>query len=240
MLLDHTLSFISYSRLKVSSLLTVESIHVSIRAGRPLLHLGLPPADFPAAAAASFEHHSMSFDPLSNTTPSTPEPLASTPNLSPLARRQPLPGQQQTQYRAQPLPPAPERSHWSREDERPLRSDSREDRRNEGSPRAGGGGGGGGTMQPRSPQISPSFERERQTQREAVGESYHSSSAPSAQGGNYSGNNGGRNEQVRGNPGAGGVGLPADGYVRIRITGLEKNRRDVWIKFNAEVSRVAY
>lgn len=172
----------------------------------------------------------MSFDPLSNTTPTAPEPLASTPNLSPLARRQPLPGQQQTQYRAQPLPPAPERSHWTREDERPLRSDSREDRLRESSPRAGAGGG---TMQPRSPQISPSFERERQTQREAVGEAYHSSSSPSAQGGN---SHSGRNEQGRGNPGVGGVGLPADGYVRIRITGLEKNRRDVWIKFNAEVS----
>lgn len=32
------------------------------------------------------------------------------------------------------------------------------------------------------------------------------------------------------------VGPPVDPYVRIRIVGLEKNRRDIYLKFNAEVS----
>jgi hypothetical protein len=48
-----------------------------------------------------------------------------------------------------------------------------------------------------------------------------------------------QNSRSNGNASRQQVGPPQDPFVRIKIMGLEKNRRDIYIKFNAEVSRLA-
>jgi hypothetical protein len=75
-------------------------------------------------------------------------------------------------------------------------------------------------MTPRSPQgySSPHRERERDRMDRDEGKHYDPHGPP-AQG----------NEVAIRSP-------PPDPFVRIKIMGLERNRRDIYIKFNAEVS----
>ncbi|KAI5481067.1 hypothetical protein MNV49_006253 [Pseudohyphozyma bogoriensis] len=159
----------------------------------------------------------MSFDPLGSSDPSPARPRSSLdaqpspdvlPNLSPLAPRPPLPGQTGL-YRAQPLPPPPSGTPPPPHDAwgSPPSTPTPSQWANSPSPAAPRS-----TMTPRSPQAyTPTRER---IDREDGGRGGH------------------------GGAGMGGEVVvrppPPDAFVRIRIMALEKNRRDVYIKFNAE------
>ena len=145
-------------------------------------------------------------------------------NISPLAPRSPLPGQERG-YRPQPLPPPPSHSHWgngSAPATPPQQQNSWNAGRPHGSPTApppppharAGPGAAQGSMQARDPRAG--FDGQQRRLREG-----DEDDRPLGQG-----------QQQQQKP----TGPPADPYVRIRITGLEKNRRDICLKFNAEVS----
>lgn len=143
-----------------------------------------------------------------NYTPMDP-PLG---NISPLAPRDPLPGQQNGHFRPQSVSPSPQNSPWS---SNPLSG---------GDPESQEGGFGSPTQREyqspqqgargfvaRAPTGERSLERERATQREQNGQENVRRSA-------------------EGNGGTGELG-----FVRVKVVGLEKNRRDIYVKFNAEV-----
>lgn len=142
------------------------------------------------------------------------------PNLSPLAPRPPLPGERTGHYRPQPLPPPPSTSAWGSPPTTPNPSGSGNGNGSQwadaGARRTGSGSSG---LTPRSPQSRPSRERERERDAD---EDDHSFSPTRTQGGTVA--------QVQPRP------PPQDAFVRIKIVGLDKNRRDVYLKFNAEVS----
>ncbi|KAK4705602.1 hypothetical protein P7C70_g598, partial [Phenoliferia sp. Uapishka_3] len=138
------------------------------------------------------------------------------PSLSPLAPRPPLPGERTGHYRPQPLPPPPSTSAWASP---PLTPNSNGHSNSNGHgaqwadapPRRSPSG----SLTPRSPQSRPS-----RPLRDADEDDDNSFSPTRTQGGAVA--------QITKSP-------PVDGFVRIKIVGLDKNRRDVYLKFNAEV-----
>lgn len=177
----------------------------------------------------------MSYDPLSGTPSSSSYPTSQHPstfpnsssgsagqvrNISPLAPRSPLPGQERG-YRPQPLPPPPSVSHWGgatspgREQQGPPPPEHARAPSCQQQQRAGPG------MQPKSAQTFS--ESRRGEEEDGEGE--------------------GRRPNGNGNGTATTTttttATRAEPFVWIRVVGLEKNRRDVWVKFNAEVSRLA-
>lgn len=138
-------------------------------------------------------------------------------NISPLAPRDPLPGQQNGHFRPQSVSPSPQNSPWS---SNPLSG---------GDPESQEGGFGSPTQREyqspqqgargfvaRAPTGERSLERERATQREQNGQENVRRSA-------------------EGNGGTGELG-----FVRVKVVGLEKNRRDIYVKFNAESNLPTY
>lgn len=143
------------------------------------------------------------------------------PNLSPLAPRPPLPGERTGHYRPQPLPPPPSTSAWGSPPTTPQLngngSSSGSGAQWADAPRRAGSGSG---LTPRSPQSRSSRERERDAD-----EDDHDYDPTRTQGGGVA--------QLARPP-------PQDGFVRIKIVGLDKNRRDVYLKFNAEVRSASH
>ena len=136
-------------------------------------------------------------------------------NISPLAPRDPLPGQQNGHFRPQTQSPSPQNSVWS---SNPLSATDPESQEGGfGSPTQQGLGqreGRAGALVARAPTEERSLERERAMQR-----------AQNDQG------------SPRRAPEGNGVAGEA-GFVRVKVVGLEKNRRDIYVKFNAEVRRL--
>lgn len=162
----------------------------------------------------------MSNDPLGSSTPALSQldtnysagaAVAPVTSISPLAPRSPLPGQRQ--FRSQPPPPPPFDAAWSvntpaQPIARSLSEQGQEESAGWSPQRASA------DLVPRDAQGQRSLSRER---RDAA---------------DY-------NDTTTGTPGnrvAGEEGpAPMPGFVRIKIVGLEKNRRDIYIKFSAEV-----
>lgn len=178
--------------------------------------------------------HSMSFDPLSG--PSTPSSSSAVHHavsqqvrsISPFAPRSPLPGEQRG-YRTQTLPSPPHNQGWNSTQQSPSRerhypdspsrdgwsSTARDSPPLPAPPASQSSSSRGyrnGSMQPRAPQAGYDEARTRAVRNDGDDDETGSintshSRAPAVQ-----------------------------PFVRMRIVGLEKNRKDIYIKFNAEVS----
>ena len=154
------------------------------------------------------------------------DPLGGTPqSISPFAPRSPLPGQQP--YRPQPLPPPPTSSAWSSPPATPHGHNGQPAQAGQapapahaswaGGSQASSAGSARGGMTPRSPHA---YERRR------TGEGSEDLGRSGGVGGSESLSSGGA--------GGGDEGARA-GSVRVRVTGLDRTKRDFYVKFNAEV-----
>lgn len=188
----------------------------------------------------------MSYDPLSG--PSTPSNYrapssaaqhgiySSTSSqtvrsISPLAPRSPLPGEQRG-YRPQSLPPPPSASAWGGATS-PNTTPTRDALASSSSATA--------HDSPPLPPPPPSSSHQQQTSPQ-----HHRNGGLQPRGPHASAFDNDRSRGIRHGDdddddddvpaqAAAPKGPPAEPFVRMRIIGLEKNRKDIYIKFNAEV-----
>jgi len=151
------------------------------------------------------------------------DPLGGTPqSISPFAPRSPLPGQHS--YRAQPLPPPPNNSAWSSPPSTPQPHNG------QAHPQAHAPGGWAGSS---SQASSAGSARGGMTPRSPQGQGYERRSLGETS--DDLGQNGGASAAGEGRSGE-GAAVRAEPSVRVRVTGLDRNRRDFFVKFNAEVT----